>query len=56
VTRHHQEFTHVRPSGLSLARSFPRTERGPLGFFPELRTPDKQDLRAHVEAGTDLKH
>ena len=39
ITRHHQGFTCVHPSGLPLARSFPRTERGPLGFFPELRTP-----------------
>ena len=38
VTRHHQGFTRVHPSGLPLACG-PRTERGPLGFFPELRTP-----------------
>ena len=38
MTRHHREFTHVRPSGLPLARLLPRTERGPLGFFLELRT------------------
>jgi len=56
ITRHHQGFTCVHPSGLPLARLFPRTERGPLGFFLELRTPDRQDLRAHVEAGTDLEH
>jgi hypothetical protein len=34
----------------------PRTEQGPLGFFPELRTPDRQDLPTHVEEGTDLEH
>ena len=44
ITRHHQGFTCVHPSGLPLARSFPRTERGPLGFFLELRTPSRQDL------------
>lgn len=38
LTRHHRGFTCVRPSGLPLARLLPRTERGPLGFFPELRT------------------
>ncbi|ASL07636.1 hypothetical protein MYCOZU1_00967 [Mycobacterium intracellulare subsp. chimaera] len=32
----------VRPS---LARSFPQTERGPLGFFPELRTPTGRTRR-----------
>lgn len=56
MTRHHQGFTHVRPSDLPLARLLPRTEQGPLGFFLELRTPDRQDLRTHVEAGTDLEH
>ena len=56
ITRHHRGFTHVRPSGLPLARSFPRTERRPLGFFLELRTPSGRDPRAHVEAGTDLEH
>jgi len=43
ITRHQQGFTCVRPSGLPLARSLPRTERGPLGLFLELRTPDRQD-------------
>ena len=38
VTRHHRGFTHVHPSGLPLACD-PRMEQGPLGFFPELRTP-----------------
>lgn len=38
LTRHHRGFTCVRPSGLPLARLLPRTERGPLGFFPGLRT------------------
>jgi transposase InsO family protein len=27
-----------------------------LGFFLKLRTPNKQDLSAHVEAGIDLEH
>jgi len=31
ITRHHRGFTYVHPSGLPLARSLPRTERGPLG-------------------------
>jgi len=44
VTRHHQGFTCVHPSGLPLARSLPRTEQGPLGFYLELRTPSRQDL------------
>lgn len=56
MTRHQRGFTHVRPSGLPLARSLPRTERGPLGVSPELRTPDRQDLPTHVRAGTDLEH
>jgi hypothetical protein len=56
LTGHHQEFIHIRPSGLPLARSLPQTEQGPLGFYPELRTPSKQDLPTHVEAGTDLEH
>jgi hypothetical protein len=38
LTRHHRGFTCVRPSGLPLARLLPRTERGPLSFFPGLRT------------------
>jgi putative transposase len=29
---------------------------GALGFYPKLRTPGKQDLPTHVEAGTDLEH
>lgn len=37
---------HCRsPSGLPLARSLPWTERGPLGFFPELRTPTTRSCR-----------
>jgi hypothetical protein len=56
MTRHHQRFTHVHPPGLPLARLLPRTERGPLGFFLKLRTPSRQDLRTHVEEGTDLEH
>jgi hypothetical protein len=53
VTRHHQGFTHVHPSGLPLACG-PRTERGPLGVFSELRTPPLP--AAHVGAGTGLGH
>jgi hypothetical protein len=39
MTRHRRGFKFVRPPSLPLARSFPRMERGPLGFFPGLRTP-----------------
>jgi len=39
ITRHHQGFTRVHPSGLPLARLLPQTEQGPLGFYPGLRTP-----------------
>jgi hypothetical protein len=56
MTRHQRRFICIRPSGLPLARLLPRTERGPLGFFLKLRTPDRRDLRARVEAGTDLEH
>ena len=56
MTRHQQGFTCVRPSGLPLAWLLPRTERGPLGFYSELRTPSRQDLRTHVGAGTNLEH
>jgi len=27
-----------------------------LGFYSELRTPSRQDLRTHVGAGTNLEH
>jgi hypothetical protein len=53
VTRHHQGFTHVHPSGLPLACD-PRTEREPLGVFSELRTPPLP--AAHVRAGTGPGH
>lgn len=56
MTRHHRGFTRVRPSGLLLARLLPLTDRGPLGFFPELRTFDGQDPRTHVRAEIDLEH
>ncbi|MFQ6397573.1 IS3 family transposase [Nocardia sp. KC 131] len=56
MTRHQRGFTCVHPSGLPLARLLPRTERRPLGFFPELRTRDRQDLPTHVRAGIDLEH
>ena len=45
ITRRHQGFIHIRPSSLPLAGSLPRTERGPLGFFPELRTPTGRTRR-----------
>ena len=45
ITRRHQGFIRIRPSGLPLARSLPRTVRGPLGFFPELRTPTGRTRR-----------
>ena len=53
VTRPHQGFTRVHPSGLPLACG-PRTERGPLGVFSELRTPPLP--AAHVRAGTGPGH
>src|SRR5882724_3401415 len=50
VTRHHQGFTHVHPSSLSLTCS-PGMAPEPLGLNPELRT---RPLPAtHVRAGTD---
>lgn len=51
ITRHQQGFTCVHPSGLPLARLFPRTERGPLGFFLELRTPHRQDPQGARRGG-----
>jgi len=45
ITRRHQGFIRIRPSGLPLARSLPRTVRGPWGFFPELRTPTGRTRR-----------
>ena len=45
ITRRHQGFIRIRPSGLPLARLLPRTERRPLGFFPELRTPTNTTRR-----------
>ena len=53
VTRHHQGFTRVHPSGLPLACG-PRTDRGPLGVFSELRTPPLP--ATHVGAGTGPGH
>jgi len=38
ITRHHQGFTVVHPSGLPLACS-PRVEQGPLGLFPRASHP-----------------
>ena len=45
ITRHHQEFIHVHPPGLPLARLLPQTEEGPLGFYPGLRTPTDKTRR-----------
>jgi hypothetical protein len=53
ITKHHQGFTHVHPSGLPLACG-PRMERAPLGFSPELHTPPLP--ATHVGVGTGLEH
>jgi hypothetical protein len=45
ITRHHRGFTCVHPSGLPVARLLPRTEQGPLGFYPGLRTPTDKTRR-----------
>ena len=54
ITRHHQEFTFVHPSGLPLARLLPQTERGPLGFYPGLRTPTDKTRRRTPGRGSIL--
>ena len=51
ITRHHQGFTVVHPSGLPLACS-PRVEREPLGFAPGLHTPPSP--AAHAGVGTGI--
>jgi hypothetical protein len=53
LTRRHQGFTRVHPSGLPLACSS-RMERDPLGLNPGLRTP--QLPATHARAGTDPEH
>ena len=53
VTRPHQGFTRVHPSGLPLACD-PQTDRGSLGVFSELRTPPLP--ATHVRAGTGHGH
>jgi hypothetical protein len=53
VTRPHQGFTRVHPSGLPLACA-PRTDRESLGVFSELRTPPLP--ATHVRAGTGHGH
>ena len=53
LTRCHQRFTHVHPSGLPLACR-PRMDQGPLGLSPELRTPPLP--ATHVRAGTGHEH
>ncbi len=53
ITRHHQGFTCVHPSGLPLACN-PRMEQGSLGFSFELHTPPLP--ATHVEVGTGLEH
>ena len=45
----------IQPSGLPLAWR-PRTERAPLGLFPELRTPPTKSRTTHVEEGTGHEH
>ena len=51
ITRHHQGFTVVHPSGLPLACS-PRVEREPSGFPPGLHTPPLP--AAHAGMGTGI--
>jgi hypothetical protein len=51
ITRHHQGFTVVHPSGLPLACSS-RVEREPSGFFPGLHTPPLP--AAHAGVGTGI--
>src|SRR5260221_10537813 len=51
ITRHHQGFTVVHPSGLPLACS-PRVEREPSGFPPGLHTPPLP--AAHAGVGTGI--
>jgi hypothetical protein len=53
LTRRHQGFTCVHPSGLPLTCG-PRVEREPLGLNPELRTPPLP--ATHVRAGTGPEH
>ncbi len=53
VTRHHQGFTHVHPSGLPLTCSG-RMVRQPLGVNSELHTPPLPVT--HVGAGTGIEH
>lgn len=48
LTRCHQRFTHVHPSGLPLTCG-PRMDQGPLRLSPELRTPPLP--AAHVRGG-----
>ena len=54
ITKHHQGFTHVHPSGLPLARLLPQTEQGPLGFYPGLRTPTDKTRRRTPRRGSIL--
>src|ERR1700682_4505058 len=54
ITRHHQGFTFVHPSGLPLARLLPQTEQGPLGFYPGLRTPTDKTRRRTPGRGSIL--
>ena len=51
ITRHHQGFTVVHPSGLPLACS-PRVEREPSGLSPGLHTPPSP--AAHAGVGTGI--
>jgi hypothetical protein len=51
ITRHHQGFTVVHPSGLPLACG-PRVEREPSGLSPGLHTPPLP--AAHAGVGTGI--
>jgi hypothetical protein len=53
LTRRHQGFAGVHPSGLPLTCDH-RMERRPLGLNSELRTPPSPV--AHVRAGTGIEH
>ena len=52
ITKHHQGFTHVHPSGLPLACSS-RMEREPLGFSSGLHTPPLPATHARVGTGPE---
>ena len=53
ITKPHQGFTLVHPSTLPLACGL-RTRQRPLGFSPQLRTP--QLPMTHARTGTGIEH